>query len=207
MFPFPIRRRLAIPVLAALAVLGSSAALAADPPYPTRPVRLLIPFAPGGGADSLARIITPKFHDLLGQAWVVDNRGGEFSTLAQGWPEREIILSEYLAELLSLGTRLHVVTNEHRTNEAFVTALRRRASARGSEPHLGLSSPDGLVTEEEARLHRKRFVTEHFVIWGSMNFTNSGIERNAEDLILDLDPAAVGRAINEMEQLHGAGSV
>jgi len=160
----------------------------------------------------VTELLHPSRRAWLVSAWitdtpVVDNRGGEFSTLAQGWPEREIILSEYLAELLSLGTRLHVVTNEHRTNEAFVTALRRRASARGSEPHLGLSSPDGLVTEEEARLHRKRFVTEHFVIWGSMNFTNSGIERNAEDLILDLDPAAVGRAINEMEQLHGAGSV
>src|SRR3954467_11092908 len=50
-------------------------AVAADD-YPSHPVRLLVPFAPGGGADALARIVTPKLHDALGPAWVVDNRGG-----------------------------------------------------------------------------------------------------------------------------------
>lgn len=56
------------------------AASAAD--YPTRPIRLLIPFAPGGGADTLARIISPKMTDALGQTWVVDNRGGAGGNLA-----------------------------------------------------------------------------------------------------------------------------
>src|SRR3990170_1243836 len=49
---------------------------AAAPAYPTRPIRLLIPFAPGGGADTLARIISPKLSQALGQQWVIDNRGG-----------------------------------------------------------------------------------------------------------------------------------
>ena len=50
--------------------------------YPARPIRLLVPFAPGGGADTLARIVTPRLHDAMGQAWVVDNRGGAAGNLA-----------------------------------------------------------------------------------------------------------------------------
>ena len=55
---------------------------AAAPAYPTRPVRLLVPFAPGGGADTLARIIAPKLSDAMGQTWVIDNRGGAAGNLA-----------------------------------------------------------------------------------------------------------------------------
>ena len=66
-------------IAAGVTVAGAAAA---DETYPTRPVRLLVPFAPGGGADALSRIITPKLHDALGQAWVVDNRGGAAGNIA-----------------------------------------------------------------------------------------------------------------------------
>src|SRR5215218_961844 len=65
-----------------LAVCAAFNAAAADDNYPSHPVRLLVPFAPGGGADALSRIITPKLHDALGQAWVVDNRGGAAGNIA-----------------------------------------------------------------------------------------------------------------------------
>jgi tripartite-type tricarboxylate transporter receptor subunit TctC len=44
--------------------------------YPTKPVRVIVPFAPGGGSDLTARPISQKLSEALGQQFVVDNRGG-----------------------------------------------------------------------------------------------------------------------------------
>ena len=49
--------------------------------YPTQPIRLLTPFAPGGGSDILARIIGPQVSEALGQQIIVDNRPGGGGTL------------------------------------------------------------------------------------------------------------------------------
>lgn len=55
-------------------------AVAADP-YPTRPLRLVVPFAPGGGSDVIGRIIAQELSRLFGQSVVVDNRPGAASML------------------------------------------------------------------------------------------------------------------------------
>ena len=70
-------------IAVALACISSEAPAAASPSdHSTRPIRLLVPFAPGGGADTLARIITPKLSESMGQQWVVDNRGGAAGNIA-----------------------------------------------------------------------------------------------------------------------------
>ncbi len=66
----------------ACTIVLSTPVVAADPAYPTRPIRLLVPFAAGGGSDTTARILTPRLHEAMGQAWVVDNRGGAGGNLA-----------------------------------------------------------------------------------------------------------------------------
>lgn len=48
----------------------------ADPAYPTRPIRFIVPTPPGSGSDVLARVIASKLGDAMGQPWVVENRSG-----------------------------------------------------------------------------------------------------------------------------------
>ena len=50
--------------------------------YPTRAVRLLVGFPPGGGMDTIARVIAPRLQDLLGQPFLVENRTGAAGALA-----------------------------------------------------------------------------------------------------------------------------
>ncbi len=61
-------------LIAALLLIASASA--AGQPYPNRPVKFVVPFAPGGGTDLVARIIGQKMGDGLGQPVVIENRGG-----------------------------------------------------------------------------------------------------------------------------------
>ena len=73
----PICLGLAARTLAALLLAATCAsAQAAEPAYPSRPVRLLVGFGVGGGVDTLARILAPKLSESMGYTWVVDNRTG-----------------------------------------------------------------------------------------------------------------------------------
>jgi tripartite-type tricarboxylate transporter receptor subunit TctC len=75
----PTTRRTLIAAAAALAVF--SAAHAAEGDYPSRPITIVVPHAPGGPVDGVARMFADKLKDELGQSVVVENRAGASSMI------------------------------------------------------------------------------------------------------------------------------
>ncbi len=66
------------------AVAGLCAAAATAQPYPSQPVKLIVPYPPGGNTDIVARLYAQKLSERLGQPVVIDNRGGAAGTLGVG---------------------------------------------------------------------------------------------------------------------------
>jgi tripartite-type tricarboxylate transporter receptor subunit TctC len=76
-----IARRLRLVLACAVLTVPVHGAGAAQSAYPARPIRMIVPFVAGGGTDLLARLITPRLSENLGQQIVIDNRGGAGSIL------------------------------------------------------------------------------------------------------------------------------
>ncbi len=69
-------------ILCALALLAALPAWAQD--WPTKPIRFIVPYPPGGGTDVIARIVQSRLGEVLGQQVVIENRGGAGGALGTG---------------------------------------------------------------------------------------------------------------------------
>ena len=92
---------------------ASSLAHAQRSDYPARPIRVIVPFVAGGGTDLLARLVTPKFGEMLGQQIVIDNRGGAAS----------IVGTQIVAKAVPDGYTLGIFDTAFAINPAFADKL------------------------------------------------------------------------------------
>ena len=69
-------------IFAAAALIVFAGAAAAQQPYPNKPLRFIVPYAPGGSTDLLARLLGPRLTESWGQPVIVDNRPGAGSSIA-----------------------------------------------------------------------------------------------------------------------------
>src|SRR5262245_18257299 len=76
-----LARRQLLHLAAGAAALSAVSRLAYAQAYPTRPVRLIVPIAPGGAQDILARLMGQWLSERLGQPFVIDNRPGGSSNI------------------------------------------------------------------------------------------------------------------------------
>jgi tripartite-type tricarboxylate transporter receptor subunit TctC len=95
----------------AAALLGMTAL--ANAAFPEKPVRLVVPFPPGGTTDVVARIIAPKVGEILGQPIIIENRGGAGGTIA----------TDMVAKSPADGYTLIMATNSHTANPAIYRKL------------------------------------------------------------------------------------
>lgn len=107
-------RRFGILVLGMAVTAGAANAQSApSSDYPRKTIRLVVPFAPGGPVDVVARGIAPRMSEILGQQIVVDNRGGAGSTIG----------TEMVAHAPPDGYTLAMVSGSYVMNPAMVRKL------------------------------------------------------------------------------------
>ena len=103
-----------VAIAAAVAACTALSAAAAEQPYPARTIRVLVGLAPGGGTDTVTRLLTGKLAETLGQSFVIENRPSAGGNIA----------GEIAARATPDGYTLIIVTPTHVVNPSLYKDLR-----------------------------------------------------------------------------------
>ena len=153
-----------IPALAVMASVMTGVALAQN--YPTRPVRVIVPFVPGGSTDIIGRTVSQKLSEAWGQPVVVDNRGGGATIMG----------TEIVAKAAPDGYTLMIASASFTTKLSLVEKLPYDTLADFTPITLINTTPLVLVVPPESPVKSvKDLIALARTKPGQMNFGSSGL--------------------------------
>jgi tripartite-type tricarboxylate transporter receptor subunit TctC len=145
-------------------VLGAGAAFSQSQPYPSRPVRVLVGFPPGGGTDIAARLLAPKLSEYLGQQFVVENRPGATTNIA----------TDLVAKSAPDGHTLLFTTSAIAINMSLYKNLPFDALRDFAPVSVFAEAPNLLVAHQSAGASVKELVALAKARPGSLNYSSAG---------------------------------
>jgi len=156
----------------ALVIFGFSAVAGAQPAsaYPSKPIRLIVPYPPGGGNDIIGRAVAEQLTERLGQQIVVDNRGGAATVI--GTEIAAHALTDGYTILLATVTTLAVNPNTRSNLPYHVFRDFDPVSALASQPYLLVVHPSLHVKSV------KELIALAKAKPGALNFASPGVGSN-----------------------------
>jgi tripartite-type tricarboxylate transporter receptor subunit TctC len=132
--------------------------------YPSRPVRMLVGFPPGGGTDIAARVLAPKLSEYLGQQFVVENRPGATTNIA----------TDLVAKSVPDGHTLLFTTSAIAINMSLYKNLPFDALRDFAPISVFAESPNLLVAHQSAGASVAELVSQAKAKPGSLNYSSAG---------------------------------
>ncbi len=183
--------------LAATATIGLTPSIARAQSFPSKPIRLVVPYSAGGGADTTARLIAPKLQEALGQTIVVDNKPG-----AGG-----MIGDEIVAKATPDGHTLLIGAFAHAVNPSLFAKMAFRTPEDFAPVSLLVTVPELLVITPS---HPAKTVAELVALAkaqpGKLAYASSG-NGSAQHLAAELFKMRTGTDIQHVPYKGGALAV
>jgi tripartite-type tricarboxylate transporter receptor subunit TctC len=150
---------------ASLSLAAAAAPAATTQQYPTKPVRLIVPFAPGGGTDITARAIAQGLSERLGQQFVADNRPGANGTIGV----------DLLTKSLPDGYTLSMISSSHSVNASLIKGIQYDLTKDVAPITQATSQPYALVVHPSVQAKSvKELIALARSKPGKLNYGSSG---------------------------------
>lgn len=192
----PIAVRLAVPSFVLLSVAAAPAL--AQQAWPTKPIKMLIPFVAGGPSDTVGRAIASKFQELLGQPGVVENRAGANGAIA-GEALAKADPDGYTVMVGSIGV--------FAINAALQPALRYDPVRDFAPVTLAVTTPNVLVTKTALPVGSVQELIEHMKKAGGRTTFNSSGTGSSDHLTFEIFKQRTGTDGVHVPYKGGAAAV